>query len=140
VVRETKDIRRKTQDFENLNLNDMHNYKELNVWKRSIKLTVQVYKLSQKFPVEERFGLTSQIRRCAVSVPSNIAEGAGRRTDGEFVNFLGIAHGSICELETQLYVGLELEYLNTKEFNEVSSELTEIQKMLYTLILKFEKK
>lgn len=118
----------------------MHNYKELNVWKRSIKLTVQVYKMSQKFPVEERFGLISQIRRCAVSVPSNIAEGAGRRTDGEFVNFLGIAHGSICELETQLYVGLELEYLNTKEFKEVSSELTEIQKMLYTLILKFEKK
>jgi four helix bundle protein len=56
------------------------------------------------------------------------------------VNFLGIAHGSICELETQLYVGLELEYLGNKEFNEVSSELTEIQKMLYTLILKFEKK
>jgi four helix bundle protein len=89
----------------------MHNYKELNVWKRSIKLTVEVYKLSKLFPSDEKFGLTSQIRKCSVSVPSNIAEGAGRRTDGEFVNFLGIAHGSICELETQLYVALELEYL-----------------------------
>jgi four helix bundle protein len=138
-VRETKDIRRKKQDFKNLNLNDMHNYKELNVWKRSIKLAVKVYKLSQKFPSDERFGLTSQIRRCAVSVPSNIAEGAGRRTNGEFVNFLGIAHGSICELETQLYIGFELEYFGAEQLEEISLEVTEIQKMLYSLIIKFEK-
>jgi four helix bundle protein len=118
----------------------MHNYKELNVWKRSIKLTVEVYKLSKFFPSDEKFGLTSQIRKCSVSVPSNIAEGAGRRTDGEFVNFLGIAHGSICELETQLYVALELQYLADDLFIEVTTELTEIQKMLYSLILKFEKK
>jgi four helix bundle protein len=138
-VRETKDIRPKTQDFKNLNLNDMHNYKELNVWKRSIKLAVKVYKLSQKFPSDERFGLTSQIRRCAVSVPSNIAEGAGRRTNGEFVNFLGISHGSICELETQLYIGFELEYFGADQLEEISLEVTEIQKMLYSLIMKFEK-
>ncbi len=116
----------------------MHNYKQLDVWKRSLKLTVEVYKISQKFPSEEKFGLMSQIRRCAVSVPSNIAEGAGRRTDGEFVNFLGIAHGSICELETQLYVAEELNYLQSIELNKVISELNEIQKMLYTLILKFQ--
>jgi four helix bundle protein len=138
-VRETKDIRPKTQDFKNLNLNDMHNYKELNVWKRSIKLAVKVYKLSQKFPSDERFGLTSQIRRCAVSVPSNIAEGAGRRTNAEFVNFLGISHGSICELETQLYIGFELEYFGADQLEEISLEVTEIQKMLYSLIIKFEK-
>jgi len=118
----------------------MHNYKELNVWKRSIKLAVHVYKLSQKFPIEEKFGLISQIRRCAVSIPSNIAEGAGRRTDGEFANFLGIAHGSICELETQVYVAFELGYIEEQKFIDVTSELTEIQKMLYSLILKFEKK
>jgi four helix bundle protein len=118
----------------------MHNYKELNVWKRAIKLTVQVYKVSRSFPADERFGLTSQIRRSAVSVPSNIAEGAGRRTNGEFANFLGIAHGSICELETQLYVAFELGYVDIEIFQEVTTELTEIQKMLYSLILKFEKK
>lgn len=118
----------------------MHDYKELNVWKRSIKLAVHVYKLSQKFPIEEKFGLISQIRRCAVSIPSNIAEGAGRRTDGEFANFLGIAHGSICELETQVYVAFELGYIEEQKFIDVTSELTEIQKMLYSLILKFEKK
>jgi four helix bundle protein len=117
----------------------MHNYKELNVWKRSIKLAVKVYKLSQKFPSDERFGLTSQIRRCAVSVPSNIAEGAGRRTNAEFVNFLGISHGSICELETQLYIGFELEYFGADQLEEISLEVTEIQKMLYSLIIKFEK-
>jgi four helix bundle protein len=139
-VRETKEIRRKTQDFKNLNLNDMHNYKELNVWKRSIKLAVKVYKLSQKFPSDERFGLTSQIRRCAVSVPSNIAEGAGRRTNGEFVNFLGISLGSICELETQLYIGFKLEYIGADQLEEISLEVTEVQKMLYSLIIKFENK
>ncbi|SNS43006.1 four helix bundle protein [Belliella buryatensis] len=118
----------------------MHNYKELNVWKRAIKLAVQVYKVSRLFPAEERFGLISQIRRSAVSVPSNIAEGAGRRTDGEFANFLEIAHGSICELETQLYVAFELEYVENELFHEVTTELTEIQKMFYALITKFEKK
>lgn len=118
----------------------MHNYKELNVWKRGIKLTTEIYKISQVFPNEERFGLTSQMRRSAVSVPSNVAEGAGRRTDGEFVNFLGIAHGSICELETQLYVAFELGYMEEERFSAVTAELTEIQKMLYSLILKFEKK
>lgn len=118
----------------------MHNYKELNVWKRGIKLTTEIYKISQLFPNEERFGLTSQMRRSAVSVPSNVAEGAGRRTDGEFANFLGIAHGSICELETQLYVAFELGYIEEQKFLDVTSELTEIQKMLYSLILKFEKK
>ncbi|MDX5479082.1 four helix bundle protein [Fontibacter flavus] len=118
----------------------MHNYKELNVWKRGIKLTTEIYKISQVFPTEERFGLTSQMRRSAVSVPSNVAEGAGRRTDGEFVNFLGIAHGSICELETQLYVSYELGYIEEQRFSGITDELTEIQKMLYSLILKFEKK
>nr|WP_246611511.1 four helix bundle protein [Arthrospiribacter ruber] len=117
----------------------VHNYKELNVWKRGIKLTTEIYKVSELFPSEERFGLTSQIRRSAVSVPSNIAEGAGRRTDGEFINFLGIAHGSICELETQLYVAYELGFIDDKRFNIVTSEVSDIQRMLYSLILKFEK-
>jgi four helix bundle protein len=118
----------------------MHNYKELIIWKRAIKLTVETYKVSNQFPSAEKFGLMSQVRRSSVSIPSNIAEGAGRRTDGEFVNFLGIAHGSICELETQLYVAYELGYLQDEKFMALTSELTEIQKMLYSFILKFENK
>jgi four helix bundle protein len=118
----------------------MHNYKELIVWQKSIRFISKIYKLSKTFPSDEKFGLISQIRRSAVSVASNIAEGGGRRTDGEFVNFLGIAHGSICELETQLYVAFDLGYLDNDKLTELSNDLTEIQKILFTLILKFEKK
>ena len=77
----------------------MHNYKELKVWQKSIDLTVKVYQISMQFPDSERFNLTSQSRRCSVSVPSNIAEGAGRNTNGEFAHFLGIASSSSYELE-----------------------------------------
>lgn len=87
-----------------------------------------------------RKGLVSQMRRASVSVPSNIAEGGGRRTDKEFVHFLGIAHGSICELETQLYVSVELEFTDFDKIDFVTNEITEIQKMLYALILKFDAK
>ncbi|MBC6365407.1 four helix bundle protein [Algoriphagus sp. AK58] len=116
----------------------MHNYKELNVWKRSIKLWATIYKLTANFPNEERFGLISKLRRASVSVPSNIAEGGGSRTDREFLHFLGVAHGSICELESQLYVSVELEFFNFDQIDSITAELTEIQKMLYALIQKFE--
>lgn len=116
----------------------MHNYKELNVWKRSIKLCATIYKLTANFPNEERFGLISQMRRASVSVPSNIAEEGVRRTDREFLHFLGVAHGSICELESQLYVSVELEFVNFDQIDSITAELTEIQKMLYALIQKFE--
>lgn len=116
----------------------MHNYKELNVLKRSIKLCATIYKLTANFPIEERFGLISQMRRASVSVPSNIAEGGGRRRDREFLQFLGVAHGSICELESQLYVSVELEFVDFEQIDSITSEITEIQKMLYALIQKFE--
>ncbi|WP_317235584.1 four helix bundle protein [Belliella filtrata] len=85
----------------------MNNHKELKIWKRFIKLALSVYKATKFFPSEGMFGLTSQIRRCSVSVPSNIAEGAGRRGNKKFLQFLGIAYGSLCELETQLIISLE---------------------------------
>ncbi len=115
----------------------MHNYKELNVWKRSIQLTVEIYIITKSFAIDERFGLVSQMRKSAISVPSNIAEGAGRRSNKEFAHFLGIAHGSICELESQLYVSLNLEFITSIDFNRITEQLTEIQKMLYALIIKF---
>lgn len=106
--------------------------------KRSIKLCATIYKLTANFPIEERFGLISQMRRASVSVPSNIAEGGGRRRDREFLQFLGVAHGSICELESQLYVSVELEFVDFEQIDSITSEITEIQKMLYALIQKFE--
>lgn len=88
----------------------MHRYKELEIWKRFINLTVSVYELTKEFPSEEKFGLTGQLKRAVVSVASNIAEGAGRNSNKEFNQFLGIAMGSILEVETQLIIAEKLSY------------------------------
>lgn len=90
----------------------MH-YKELEVWKKSIELVKQIYLVSQNFPAQENFGLTSQIRRAAISVPSNIAEGVARYSDNDTIRFINIAIGSIAEIETQLIIAKELGYINT---------------------------
>lgn len=114
----------------------MNNYKDLQVWQRSIKLAVTIYKLTSVLPVEEKFGLVSQMRRCAVSVPSNIAEGSGRRTNKEFAQFLSISYGSLCELDTQVIISRELSFLSKEDVAEIEKEVGEIQKMLYALIAK----
>jgi four helix bundle protein len=88
-------------------------YRELEVWKRSIELSVVTYKLTGEFPSDERFGLTSQLRRASVSIASNIAEGYGRATKGEFKQFVGIARGSALELQTQLVIAKELGFGKT---------------------------
>lgn len=116
----------------------MSGYRELIVWQKSIDLVENVYKMTRKFPDDEKFNLVSQIRRSAVSIPSNIAEGQGRKTDGEFGYFLRIAFGSSSELETQLLISLRLKFITKEEYDAVSSLLTEIRKMLNTLILKLK--
>lgn len=109
----------------------MHNFKELNIWKRSIKMAVTVYKVASHFPKEERYELTSQVKRAVVSIASNIAEGAGRNTDNEFNYFLGVALGSSFELYTQLVIAHELELVTTEKIEPILSELEEIQKMVH---------
>lgn len=111
----------------------MDNFRSLIVWKRSVELATEIYKMTTDFPNNELYGLTSQIRRSAVSISSNIAEGAGRRSKKEFANFLGISYGSACELETQLLIAKNLEYLKEDDFETLFNELNEIQKMLYVL-------
>ena len=92
------------------------NHKELDVWKKSMDLVESIYKISNSFPDLEKFGLTSQIRRAAISIPSNIAEGAGRKSDKEFIQFLHIALGSLTELDTQYLIAVRLKYIkNNKE-------------------------
>lgn len=108
-----------------------HNFKELNVWQKGIEIVVNIYKLTSSFPKEERYSLTSQIQRCAVSIPSNIAEGCGRTSEKELQHFLSISLGSSYELETQLIVSNKLGYINDDELKNVIIELTIIQKMLY---------
>jgi len=111
------------------NLNNMHNLKELKIWNKAIDLTVDVYKATSAFPSDERFGLTSQSRRSAVSIPSNIAEGAGRNSNKEFNNFLGIANGSSYELQTQLVISNRLNLLNDNLLNDLLQQIDELQKM-----------
>lgn len=111
----------------------MHKYKELTVWKLAVELATDVYKITAQFPAEEKFGLQSQIRRSAVSIASNIAEGAGRNSNGEFKQFLGIAYGSAYELETQFLISRNLALVSDKEINQVVEKLESIQKMIYKL-------
>lgn len=111
----------------------MHNFRELKVWHRSKALVKDIYVLTRKFPTDERFGLTNQLRRAAVSVPSNIAEGCGRGTDKQLIHFLNIAIGSLCEIETQLMLSIDLGFIEEKELKILISEVDQIQKMGYNL-------
>lgn len=111
----------------------MHNFKELKVWQNSRILINDIYFVSRQFPDYERFGLTSQMRRCAVSVASNIAEGSGRGTNKDFAHFLNISFGSGCELETQVIVAYDLEFISIQQFDDLTKKILEIRKMLIGL-------
>ncbi|WP_111684410.1 four helix bundle protein [Winogradskyella tangerina] len=115
----------------------MNNYKELKVWQRSMELVENIYKIGTMFPSEEKYGLLSQIQRSAVSIPSNIAEGAGRNSDKEFKNFLSIAYGSSNELNTQLLISQRVGYLKKEDTIIIFNQIEEVQKMLFSLINKF---
>ena len=110
----------------------MSGHKDLNAWKKSMQFVLDVYSITNNFPKEEIYGLTSQIRRSAVSVPSNIAEGVARDSQKEFCHFLYVALGSLAELETQLIIAQKLEYVQEVDLNTLS----EIRKMINGLIYK----
>jgi four helix bundle protein len=106
-------------------------YKELLIWQKGIKIVVLVYKLTRDFPKEEIYALTSQLKRASVSVPSNIAEGFGRQTDKSFNHFLNIARGSLNEIETQLFIAKELEFIIDENlFSEIMVLIEEESKMI----------
>ena len=110
------------------------NYKDLEVWKRAINLVSRVYAITKCFPKGEMFGLTNQMRRCAVSIPSNIAEGSARNSTKEYIRFLYIAFGSLTELETQIIISQELRFINENESNLLQEQISVISKMLQGLI------
>lgn len=112
-------------------------HKNLDCWKKGFDFVLEIYRVTRHFPTEEKFGLTSQLRRAAVSVPTNIAEGAGRKSSREFVNFLSIALGSIAELDTLLLLSWKLEFLPEKEAEVLINELDVIGKLVYGLMKKF---
>ena len=109
-------------------------YRELLVWQKAKALAAQIYRATEQFPKPETYGLTSQIRRAAVSVPPNIAEGQGRLTSGEFCHFLGQARGSLLELDTQLAIALDLNYLQPDRYKALDQDTYQILGLLNRLI------
>lgn len=110
----------------------MHQYKELKIWQKAIAFVSDIYKVTAIFPDKEKFNLISQINRAAVSIPSNIAEGAGRNSKKEFIQFLAIAHGSTYEVETQLIISKNLGYILEEDLVIILEKLSELQKMNYS--------
>jgi len=118
----------------------LKNYKELQVWQRGYKLCLDIYKITKHFPKEEQYGLTAQMRRSAVSIPSNIAEGYGRKSRKEYIQLLYVAYGSTCELETQLSISKDLEYIDNENAVGVQQGIGDVERMLQALIKSLEAK
>lgn len=114
----------------------IHSYKDLIVWQKAMDLVILIYELTEKFPREEIYGLTSQMRRSAVSIPSNIAEGRHRGSKKDFVQFLRVASASSSELETQLTIAKRLKQMKNFEYTKIDSLLEEVQKILTSMIVK----
>ena len=112
----------------------INSYKELIVWQKSVDLVVEIYKLTAKLPKDELYSMTSQLRRAAVSIPSNIAEGNQRHTTKEYIKFLAIARGSNAELQTQLIICQRINYFNAKDVEHCTMLSDEISKMLNAMI------
>jgi four helix bundle protein len=118
----------------------LRSFKELKVWEKAYQLCLKIYSVTRDFPPEERYGLTSQMRRSAISVPSNIAEGYGRKGTLEYIRSLYIAYGSNCELETQTLLSRDLGYIQEEEMPGVIDSIAEVERMLKSLIRSLETK
>ena len=114
----------------------VRDFHELKVWVKAHRLVVSIYEVTQPFPSEERFGLTRQIRRTAVSIPSNIAEGCGRNTEPEMARFLDIASGSASELDYQILLARDLRYLDEDNYQKLAHQVQEVRRMLYAFMKK----
>lgn len=117
----------------------MHRYKDLKFWQRSMDMAQMVFEITSEFPAEERYGLTSQLRRAAVSVPSNIAEGAGRGTNTDFNRFLDMANGSLNEIETQFLLAERFNMVTKERLETVRDEVNQIQKMIFNFQINLKK-
>ncbi len=109
----------------------MQDYRKLRIWLLAMELTKSIYEVTQSFPAEEKYGLTSQMRRCAVSLPSNIAEGAGRNGNKEFNNFLGITMGSLFELDTQAELSYNFQYIQAERYEYIFEKISQLKKMIF---------
>ena len=112
----------------------MRDFRDIKAWSKSHRLVLEIYEASRKFPNDERYGLTSQMRRAAASIPTNIAEGCGRGSEADFARFLQIAAGSASELEYHLLLACDLKLLNNKTHEKLNRDVTEVKRMLYSFI------
>lgn len=118
----------------------MRPHRNLDAWIKSVEFVVSIYEITKAFPQEERFGLTSQIRRASVSISSNIAEGAGRKSDREFLQFLSHSQGSASEVDTQLYIAFRLKFINEADYQSLEKSLDDIGRMITGLSNHLERK
>lgn len=118
----------------------LRNYKDLQVWQKAYQLCLEVYKATGEFPKHEVYGITAQLRRAAVSISSNISEGYGRKTTKEYIQFLYIGYGSLCELETQILLSADLGYIEAERLKKLQDQISEVERMLKALINSLEKK
>ena len=114
----------------------MRDFRELKVWEKAHRFTLQVYRITKNFPSDERFGLTVQLRRAAASVPTNIAEGCGRDSERELARFMSIAAGSASEVEYQLLLACDLNYIQDETYRELNQQVNEVKRMLNSFIQK----
>jgi len=120
-------------------MNEIKSYKDLLIWQKGIEIVVLTYKLVSSFPKDELYALSSQVKRSSVSIPSNIAEGYGRQSTQSYIQFIKIARGSLCELETQLLVAKKLDFINDEElFSELTNQIIEESKMINSFLNKLE--
>lgn len=117
-----------------------HNFKNLEIWKRSRRLVKHVYLTTKSFPTDEKFNLISQMNRAAISIPSNIAEGCGRNTNAQLIHFLNIAIGSNCELETQFYLSYDVGYISEQVLDKFTDEIAQIRRMTIKFVDRLEGK
>ena len=114
----------------------MKTFRDLLIWQKAMELVTKCYKITRQLPKEELFGLTSQVRRCSISIPSNIAEGFGRGTNKDYHRFLTIAMGSLFEFQTQIEIAYNLDYISVDEFNSIHEDSRELERMLSAFINK----
>ena len=113
-----------------------HNFKKLTIWQEGIELVIETYKITKTFPSEEKFGLSSQLNRCSVSIPSNIAEGTSKSSEKHFKNYLETALGSSFEWETQLIIAFKIGYITESKFKELENRINKTQNMIYNFMMK----
>ena len=118
----------------------MNTFKQLLIWQKSMNLVTEIYQVTNSFPKEEVYGITSQIRRSSISIPSNIAEGYGRNGNNDYLRFLNISISSLFEMQTQLEISFNLKYINEIQFNKINEDSKEVERMLSSFIRKIKQR